>query len=255
MSKSLIVERHRYRPIKPWLKRLNDEAKSYIMTQKDKKILVGIPVFRVPGLVQLCLGSLVNTPATVLVIDNAADQDVKQVLRAFGESIKVITNTQNGYCNGGWNQIMKYGLENEFDIIALGSSDVTMHRGWYEPILKRFVEHDNEILIPAPGPGVKTPNPNNVLFNPQIGWHQSFLPRKAVELVYPIPVGLRHWFGDNHMYQTLIPKGWQTVLLNDVQCHHEQSAVTIRVPEAGSVVAQDKIEWERLSNEHPNRYK
>lgn len=249
------MQRYGIRPIVPWMERLYQEKKSYTMTQKDKKILVGVPCFRLPGLVNLCLGSLVNTPATVLAVDNCADADVKQVLASFGDKITIVTNKENGYCNGGWNQVMKYGLENGFDTIALGSSDVTMHKGWYSPVQKRLSENEKEILIPAIGIGSQTPNSDNVMFNPQVGWHMSFLPREAVELVYPIPAGIKHWFGDNHMYTVLVSKGWRTVLLHDVQCYHEQSAVTARVPEAGSVVAQDKIEWEKLLRENPDKYR
>ena len=56
------------------------------------------------------------------------------------------------------------------------------------------------------------------------------------------------------MYQTLTAHGWSTVLLNEVQAEHQQSAVTAKVPEAGIVIADDKIEWERLKLENPNKY-
>ena len=131
------------------------------------KVLVGIPVFRIGGLVQLCLASLVCTPATVLAVDNAADADVKQVLKTFGSSyVKAIVNEENRYCNGGWNQIMKYGLDNGFDVVALGSSDAVLHKGWYDAVLKRMREHNNEILFPSIGRGVVCPNTENVLINP-----------------------------------------------------------------------------------------
>jgi hypothetical protein len=211
------------------------------------KMLVGVPVFRVSGLVRTCLQALTNSPAHVLAVDNAADEDVKAVLREFGDRIHILTNAENGYCNGGWNRIMEYGLNHDYDVIGLGSSDVALHPGWYQAVEKRITEHKKEVLIPNIGPPWSNPNTENVLIHPYIGWHFSFLPREAVQLVYPIPRQLRHWFGDNHMYKVLVQQnGWQHVLLNEVRCDHQQSAVTSRVPEAGSVVEQDKIEWGRL---------
>ncbi len=42
-------------------------------------ILVGVPVFRVPELVERCILSLVDKGAEVLIVDNASDADVKRI--------------------------------------------------------------------------------------------------------------------------------------------------------------------------------
>jgi len=212
------------------------------------EVLVGVPVFRVPGLVQSCLSSLISTPADVLVIDNAADDDVKTLLRGFGKRVKIITNTENGYCNGGWNQILEYGISHGYDVIGLGSSDVTMHPGWYDAVVKRVQEHPREVFIPSIGEPVPNPDTNNVFVHPNTGWFFSFLPLEAAKLVYPIPRGLKHWYGDNHMYEVLKHHGIGHVLLNEVRCYHQQGGITVKVAEANSVIAQDGIEWERLKN-------
>lgn len=203
-------------------------------------MLVGVPVFRLPDLVGRCLHALRGAGADVLAIDNAADQDVKEVLKVFPEYV-IISNQVNGYCNGAWNQILQYGIENNYDIIGLGSSDVTLHSGWYEKIVKRAEEFPNEVWIPCVG----SPS-EGVIYNPNTGWHFSFLPRKAAEIVFPIPSTIKHWFGDNHMHEALTKNGWRHVLLNEVSCDHEQSAITFRTPEAYAVIDQDAKEWEEI---------
>jgi hypothetical protein len=204
------------------------------------KVLVGVPVFRVPDLVRRCLGSLVDTPADILVIDNAADADVKSVVQRFGNKVTTIANASNGYCNGGWNQTMEYGLNHRYDLIGLGSSDVSLHPGWYEVLVKRAETSCNEVWIPT----LSTEQTEDV-YLPNVGWYFSFLPRKAVEIVYPIPCTLRHWFGDTYMRDKLISNGWKHVLAKDIRSNHEQSAVTCRVPEAYAVIEQDKEAWSK----------
>lgn len=228
------------RPIKAWLERI---SKGVVEAQTGMRILVGIPVFRVAELAQLCLSALVCTPATVLVIDNAADANVKDVIRAYGDRVRVIQNDSNKFCNGGWNQVMEYGLNHGYDIVGLGSSDVILHAGWYEKILQRAQMFKNEVWIPKTGTAS-----DGVIEKPNLGWYFSFLPKEAVRLVYPIPETLKHWFGDTYMEQTLARNGWKHVLLNSVGCIHEQSAVTFRVPEAYPVIEQDKIAWKEFND-------
>jgi hypothetical protein len=182
-----------------------------------------------------------GTPADILAIDNAADGDVKQVIREFGSRVKVISNPTNGFCNGGWNQILEYGLEHEYDIIGLGSSDVILHRGWYESLVARSTAATDEVWIPRIG----TPT-SGVEVAQNIAGFFTFLPLAAARLVCPIPRTVRHWFGDLYMFQTLRAAGWKTVVLNSISADHSWSAVTARTPEAYAVIAQDKIAWRAL---------
>jgi GT2 family glycosyltransferase len=202
-------------------------------------ILVGVPVFRIPDLVIRCLLSLVYTKSDVLVIDNAADLDVKMVLRDF-PSVNVIKNQVNGYCNGAWNQILEYGLEKKYDIIGLGSSDAELLPGWCERLQERAENFHDEIWIPS------LKGEEEVKYADSIAGYFSFLPRRAAKFVYPIPVSLRHWFGDQYMFEKLRRNGWKTAVLPSVKAIHQQSAVTCSTPEAYKVIEQDIIEWGRL---------
>ena len=72
----------------------------------SKKMLVGIPVFRLGNVASYTLNSVIDTPADVLIVDNGADADVKRAITAYPRA-KVIVNEKNEYVNFAWNQIMK----------------------------------------------------------------------------------------------------------------------------------------------------
>ena len=74
----------------------------------------------------------------------------------------------------------------------------------------------------------------------------SFWPRKAAELVYPIPTKLRHWFGDTFMFAKAKAAGYKVTILNTLPCHHSQSSVTASNPEAYAVIEEDKKVWQEV---------
>ena len=209
------------------------------------KILVGTPVFRLGHSVKRCLKALVDTPADVLAVDNAADRDVRHVMSEFGNRILTIVNSANGYCNGAWNQILEYGINHGYDVIGLGTSDVTLHPGWYNVVARRMQEFPNEVLIPAIGQPVPNPNYMAVSYNTP-AWYFSFMSREAAKLAYPIPRTVKHWYGDTYMYYRLTTNGFKIVLMDEARCYHEESSVTRVTPEAYDVIGQDHIEWAKL---------
>lgn len=202
------------------------------------KVLVGIPAFRIPCIVRSSISSLVNTPADVVVVDNAADEDVKQVLRSFQPRIHVISNSENGYCNGAWNQIMEYGLSKDYDLIALGTG-TTLRYGWYEGVCKRL-NSLNEVWLPSIGPN----QADKVAVN--VAGFFTFMPRAAIELVYPIPRTLKHWFGDTYMFNKLQANGWTVKIMGDVHAEHDWGKVMISNPDTYPVIEQDKEAWRKL---------
>lgn len=210
-------------------------------------MLVGVPVFRVPELVTECLKSLQGTPADVLVIDNASDLDVKTAVQKF--NVKIVENHTNTFCNGAWNQIMEYGIDHEYDLVGLGSSDALLHPGWYTALLKRVGTYPKEVLIPAIGEPVDRPDFTKAeVVTGGVPGYFSFLPIEAVKLVYPIPRNLKHWFGDQYMFEKLRSLGWRTVVLSDVRAYHQQSAITARTPEAYVAIKEDIREWNNASS-------
>ena len=218
----------------------------------SKKMLVGIPVFRLGNVASYTLNSVIDTPADVLIVDNGADADVKRAITAYPRA-KVIVNEKNEYVNFAWNQIMKYGLDNGYDIIALGTG-TRLHPGWYDPICHRADEFSKEIWMPACGEPQQNPNYLNVQTSRCYPGFFTWLPREAVEIVYPIHPTLRHWYGDAHIGITLMNLGWNVTILNEVRADHQWGVVRMANPDCGAVIQADKNAWEVLNRETPNRY-
>lgn len=205
------------------------------------KLLVGIPAFRIACQLRKCLDSILAAPATVVVVDNNADADVKDVIRDYGDRVDVIRHEQNEFCNGGWNAAMELGLAGDFDMIGLGSSDATLLPGWYDGIERRLRTRHKEVWIPSLRPASRDEEVTSV------AGYFSFLPRTAAELVYPIPSTLKHWFGDQYMFEKLRAAGWKTIVANDVRATHQQGSVTCRTPEAEQRIEDDKAAWAALA--------
>lgn len=208
------------------------------------KVLVGIPVFRIKELVQRCLDSVIGTPSDVLVVDNASDEDVKDTISKY--KVVTITNSVNGFCNGAWNQILEYGLIHEYDVIALGSSDVKLHDGWFSAITNRFENYPKEVCLPSIGDPVNNPDFHKAEYaNGGVPGYFTFLNRESAQKIYPIPKNLKHWFGDQHIFETLRSDGWKVAVLSEVRAYHNQSAITARTPEAYTAIEQDIKEWNK----------
>ena len=207
------------------------------------KILIGLTVYRIPQIVINALDSVVESPVDIVVVDNDAEKAVKSVLQNYGTRIHVIRNETNLYCNGGWNQILGYGLQRDYDLIGFGSAH--FHPGWYETICKRFAEYPNEVWLPEIGEPAPSQNYHRAthVAATSAGFF-TFMPRAAVEKFYPIPSTLRQWFGDTYMYNRLESQGWRVMVLNDMRAYHQWSRVKDSNPIMPQVVEEDKREWE-----------
>jgi len=214
------------------------------------RVLVGLPAFRLHDLLRGCLNSLINTPATILVVDNGADANIKALLRdEFAGKISIIVNQENMHCNRAWNQILHCGLSDGYDIIGLGT-DAALPPFWYETILARIAKYPNEVLVPNLYTGeVLQGKPDIENVEHAVGGVMgffSFLPRKAAEIVYPIPNTLKHWFGDQYMFETLKDAGWKITIMKDLLAYHQLSVVGAANPEINSIIESDKKEWQKL---------
>jgi GT2 family glycosyltransferase len=209
-------------------------------------MLVGISAFRLPDIVRTSLDTIVTSPADVVVVDNAADKDVKEVIGSYGSRITTIVNDRNMYCNGAWNQIMEFGLQRDYDIIALGTGTM-LHAGWYEQIQARAKEFPKEIWLPNEGKPPCVPGYKEAIYtDADVAGYFSFMPREAVQLVYPIPRTLKHWFGDKYMFDKLIANGWRIAVLRDVRANHQWGVVRVSNQDAYPTIEEDKLAWEAL---------
>lgn len=208
------------------------------------RVLVGMPAYKLEYSVFRTINSMKTAPVDILVIDNNSAEDVKSVLKGFAGRIQIIENKENRGCNGAWNQIMKYGLEMKYDVIGL-QTDTIMDGDWWTPMKDYLATHPKEVVITNIIQGERWCMHNHTFH--VSGSPMTFYPREAVEQVYPIPAGLKHWFGDTYMFVELRKKGWTMTVVADVRAYHSWSEVAaVSSEELNQIVPADKAEFRRL---------
>lgn len=203
------------------------------------KILVGIPCLYGPEHTKASIASVINE-ADVLIIDNGADQSVKDVISQF-DCLRIV-NEKNIYVNPAWNQILEYFLwEKSYDILVLMNSDLIMQEGW------------SDVLKNTPEDVVAIPNLGDFYLTEDIEVHQGtagvfiHLNRKQAKIVYPVPECCRVWFGDLFIYSVLRALGYMTIVRHELKAvhFHNGSNNVKRVLGIDKIIEEDKVQWER----------
>jgi hypothetical protein len=204
------------------------------------RVLIGAPAYKRGVIVKGVLNTMISTPASVVMVDNAAEPDVKEVLEKYHSAITVIGTGENTGCNGAWNQILSYGLRNQFDVIGL-NSDAQLFSGWYDVLIRRLQGSTKEVILPNTGAASTLDHLYTVS-----GMPLFFLPREAAQIVYPIPQKLVHWFGETYIFVKLRELGWKTMVCGALRADHYGQQIATFTPGIEGVVASDKREWKAL---------
>lgn len=227
------------------------------------KYLVGVPVWKGYQHTVDCLESIRNADQ-VVVVDNDSEQNIKTYLNSqlitslmYGERFHVICNERNLYVNAAWNQIMEYFLNHsDCDYLIILNSDAMLPPNWREVL--DFYLKDNQKTIVCP----EYIDNKNQLGNVNISMlHQSYvtsgvagvciiLSRKMTEIVYPIPLELTLWFGDNYVYSLLQKKWYSMFILHGFKVYHAISQNVSRLPEAERIIEEDKKQWEIIKQKY-----
>lgn len=198
------------------------------------KILASFPLYSHPDIAGKALESLVEVD-TYIVCNTPS---LKWLLAG-----EYVVNKTNNYCNGAWNQAMAYFLKHKkYDWLVLSSQDVIMKKGWS----KLLQPKDKEVYVPGYAGEyhkLNDANPAQMELVGGVAGACTFLPREAVELVYPIPKELRLWFGDQWMFTRLRKHGWR-VMQGTMAAYHYGSLSIFENPSAYQVIEADKIAWE-----------
>ncbi len=203
------------------------------------KILVGIPCLYNAEMCKLSILS-VAMEADVLVIDNGADYGVKQMIKLLIEckfNIRFISNEQNIFVNPAWNQILHYFLQSDYDQLIIMNSDLVMKPGWSNRI------QDGISCIPTDGSHLV----DTVVSEGTTGVF-IHLNKEMARLAYPIPYGIKIWFGDNFLYGKIRKAGFQTIIRTGMLCEHiGNGSQTIGIlPNKAEIIEQDKIAWAEI---------
>lgn len=218
----------------------------------SKKYLIGIPCLHGVDHTREAIESAVNDDADVLVIDNGADEGVKKVIYSFGDQIKVIRNEKNVFVNPAWNQVIEYFLNGEYQNLVIMNSDAIIPSSWCLELDKFYARYFQDIPVPHIQLDKRfawnDQDPaKSVLAEPLVDGIAGIcicLTRQQVKWIYPIPDGIKVWFGDNWIYETLRQVGCKTWKLHNLEVYH---AVSQNVSIAHGVYDQieiDKAWWE-----------
>lgn len=222
----------------------------------DAKILVGIPVVSGYKHTQDAINSVVNKPNVhVLIIDNNATDDVKELFKSYKclDNFKVIVNEKNVYVNPAWNQIIDFFLQSDCEILCLMNSDLTLQNNWHEVLRYWYYFKDKCSFVPTLVTDcVKVERLKHVdafggiptkLDNGIAGVFIT-LNKLQCEIVYPIPSGIKVWFGDNWIYNLLRGVGHNVYAVDNLIAFHGLSQTIDRVEGVTEIIESDKVQWD-----------
>ena len=132
-----------------------------------------------------CLRSLeaLSAPASVVVVDNASNDDPTAILKAEFASVHVIRNPVNGGWSGGNNAGIRFALDRGADFVLLLNNDTTVHPDLVSRLLAAADAHPEFGII---GPAIRFMDEpdltmtDGVLFN-RHGYPGFFEPRPVPE--------------------------------------------------------------------------
>ena len=69
------------------------------------------------------------------------------------------------------------------------------------------------------------------------------------EAVYPIPEGIKLWFGDEYIFTKLIKLGYEMRVYYNLRGVHGNSRSVSENPRSYKTIELDKIAWQKIKNE------
>lgn len=208
-----------------------------------KKILVGIPVIYCEECVSQCLDSIEPQADEILIVDNNSTEGIKKIISDKNK----IVNPQNVFVNPAWNQIMEYFLKSENDILIILNSDMIVRNDALNIIRNINIDEDLSIVLPSQVKSFSQIPDSKI---EEIPWGYPgimiILTRKMCEIVYPIPDGIKLWFGDDWIYKNLKKAGYSLRIYSSIECIHSGSRSLFSLPDYSSIIEDDKVKWEEI---------
>lgn len=228
-----------------------------------KKYLVGIPCLYGAEHTREAIESVVHKDNVhVLLIDNGAEQSVKDVINSYSKrsNVFIIHNKENIYVNPAWNQIIDFFLKvnNDpmlnvfgviFDYLLIMNSDLICHPKLFDVLDSSLNEKEIPIPVISTDKNIlnsKLPTQEKKIVYEGIPGVLIILNRLQADMIFPIPDTLKVWFGDNWIYDNLRLIGFKTVILSDLITYHSGSQNVSKVKGIGAIIENDKLEWAKL---------
>lgn len=231
---------------------------TYGNINKMNKVLIAVPCLYNADVCYQSIQSVLNrVDINILILDNGADQDVKDVIEKFKKYPNVIVMHEpiNIYVNMGWNKFIKYFLDHpEYDHLVLMNSDLIMNHNFHHVLKNIWNSYPELILVPTltdKDTLKKKVDINSHFFKVVDEGIQGVfitLSRKAAKMVYPIPSEIRLWWGDTFTYTLLnevLGKG-SICVVDTLLAHHTGSETIKRLPEMQEILDQDAKNWKNI---------
>lgn len=215
------------------------------------KILCLIPFFADPEIALHCYQSFQAEDVDFFLVDDNAKDSVKQMIKDNNLPINVV-NPVDRFATGCWNQAFYYFKKHpEYDCLRIGFSDVIMKEGWKEVLeanwngeeavlatFSRSLEHLN-VLSDSKGVGTKEETHAGTIAD------CVFLPRKLVDIVFPIPEAIKLWYNDEYMFTILRSLGYKVVIVSNLHAYHYGSLIIQGqyAKESQDQIAKDQENW------------
>ena len=220
-------------------------------------ILIAIPCLYGAEHTKEAIDSVVNTPATILLIDNGSEPRVKSLIEAYRhrDNVVIYSFPENVYVNPAWNMAIDFFLQNgEFTHIAIMNSDLILYRDWYKHLETALINNFIPLPIVTQDRDLLNASHESIVteFGPPItvdgGTPGIFicLNREMVEKVGLIPEDIKVWFGDQYIYTILREIGYKTITEPCLLCYHYWSQNVQKVKGIGEIIENDKRKWELI---------
>jgi len=194
----------------------------------------------------------------VLIIDNGADNEVKAVIERFSflTNVYVIRNKENVYVNPAWQQGINFFLGYDaYTHLIIMNSDLIMQKDWAEVLRNRWAVDPDEICIPNM---IKSKHVNeepiDTALTHSLRVHEGTagvfitLNRKQCEMINPLPIECKVWFGDQWIYEILRGVGYKTVIPENLISYHYWSQNVSKVKGISEIIEKDKEAWSDIVN-------
>ncbi len=216
------------------------------------KILIAIPIIKNAIVAREAINQVINKDGVeVLLLDNGADEDVKQMLKEYENTKNVIifTNPVNEYVTQAWNSFMWHFLENDYDKLIICNSDLSLQDNWDKVIRNIWLQDEDLILTPV------ITNNKEVIFNPINTEVERLefvtnpagvfitLSKEQAKIVYPIPAEIKIWFNDTWIYSLLNAHGYKIAIPSNLVAFHHTSTSVSTVQGIHAIIEEDKIAW------------
>ncbi len=218
------------------------------------KVLVAMPCVNNTHVTKECLDSIVNHPVDILLCQNGATDEIKELFKEYKEKHSTINTIWNIEENKGlnpvFNDFMYYFLiQEQYTHLAIINSDIILHSNWLNIIKRAINIHGDLCYLPTEVDKEKIFQNSDL---EDLSYHDieggacgmiMWLSREHVKAVYPMPTDIKIWFGDNWIFDLYRGVGGKTVVLKNFWCFHHGSSTLKTLSSTSQWIEDDKIAW------------